>query len=158
MKEFFAFVRKEFRHILRDKRTVLILLAMPIVQIILFGFALSNEVKDVRLAVLHNSVDTETQLLINTIEASEYFELTYYVDNNLEIDKLLKSGKIDAAILFPSDFASTLRGENRSDVQIICDATDPNTSSMYLGLLETLSGVSSWTTSELCLPKTVRGT
>lgn len=61
MKQFIAFVKKEFYHIFRDRRTMLILLGMPVVQIILFGFAISTEVKNVRLAVLDPSNDVVTR-------------------------------------------------------------------------------------------------
>lgn len=76
MKQFIAFVKKEFYHIFRDRRTMLILLGMPVVQIILFGFAISTEVKNVRLAVLDPSNDVVTRKIIDRLDASEYFTVT----------------------------------------------------------------------------------
>ena len=73
MKQFIAFVKKEFYHIFRDRRTMLILLGMPVVQIILFGFAISTEVKNVRLAVLDPSNDVVTRKIIDRLDASELF-------------------------------------------------------------------------------------
>jgi ABC-2 type transport system permease protein len=70
MKQFIAFVKKEFHHIFRDTRTLFILLGMPIMQIVIFGFALTNEVKNSRIAVLDNSKDAATASLINEMEAS----------------------------------------------------------------------------------------
>ena len=75
MKQFIAFVKKEFYHIFRDRRTMLILLGMPVVQIILFGFAISTEVKNVRLAVLDPSNDVVTRKIIDRLDASEFFIL-----------------------------------------------------------------------------------
>ena len=75
MKQFIAFVKKEFHHIFRDKRTMFILLGMPVVQIIIFGFALTNEVKNSRVAILDPSKDAATTSLIAQIEASRYFEV-----------------------------------------------------------------------------------
>ena len=75
MKQFFAFVRKEFYHIFRDRRTMLILLGMPVVQIILFGFAISTEVKNVRVVVLDPSNDVMTRRIVDRIGASEYFRM-----------------------------------------------------------------------------------
>ena len=72
MRQFIAFVKKEFYHIFRDRRTMLILLGMPVVQIILFGFAISTEVKNVRLAVLDPSNDVVTRKIIDRLDASEY--------------------------------------------------------------------------------------
>ena len=83
MKQFIAFVRKEFYHILRDKRTLLILIGMPIVQIILFGFAISTEVKNVQTAILVSSTDTDTRYLIDRIDANEYFTVKYIVHLSL---------------------------------------------------------------------------
>lgn len=76
MKQFIAFVRKEFFHIFRDRRTMLILLGMPVVQIILFGFAITTEVKNVRVAVLDPSNDVVTRRIIDRVNASEYFIVT----------------------------------------------------------------------------------
>ena len=76
MKQFIAFVRKEFFHIFRDRRTMLILLGMPVVQIILFGFAITTEVKNVRVAVLDPSNDIVTRRIIDRLDASEYFSVT----------------------------------------------------------------------------------
>mgnify|MGYP000420628811 FL=1 len=73
MKQFIAFVRKEFFHIFRDRRTMLILLGMPVVQIILFGFAITTEVRNVRVAVLDPSNDAVTRRIIDRVDASEYF-------------------------------------------------------------------------------------
>ena len=73
MKQFFAFVKKEFYHIWRDKRTMFILLGMPVVQIVIFGFALTNEVKNANIAILDNSKDAATTSLIAQLDASRYF-------------------------------------------------------------------------------------
>ncbi|MBL8024734.1 MAG: ABC transporter permease, partial [Elusimicrobia bacterium] len=75
MKQFFAFIKKEFYHIWRDKRTMFILLGMPVVQIVIFGFALTNEVKNSKIAVLDFSKDDATQSLITQLDASRYFDL-----------------------------------------------------------------------------------
>ena len=76
MKQFLIFAGKEFRHIFRDRRTMLILLVMPVVQIILFGFAITTEVQNVRMAVLDPSDDVLTRRIIEQLDASEYFTLS----------------------------------------------------------------------------------
>ncbi len=75
MKQFISLVKKEFHHIFRDRRTMFILLGMPIAQIILFGFALTNEVKNARIVVLDNSKDISTKAIISEISASKYFDI-----------------------------------------------------------------------------------
>src|SRR6185503_9066024 len=93
MRQFLSFVKKEFHHIWRDKRTMFILLGMPIVQIILFGFALTNEVKDSKIAVLDQSKDASTSELISEVRASKYFDLAAMLHSPGEIDKAFKKGE-----------------------------------------------------------------
>lgn len=132
MKQFIAFVRKEFFHIFRDRRTMLILMGMPIVQIILFGFAITTEVKNVRVAVLDPSNDVVTRRIIDRVDASEYFTVTRRLHSPEEADRFFRSGDIDMAIVFSEHFSDNLyTGE--AGVQIISDATDPNMATMQAG-------------------------
>lgn len=125
MKQFFAFILKEFRHILRDRRTMLILFGMPVVQIILFGFALSTEVRNVKTAVLTPSYDqTYTRPIIDRLAASEYFSVDYIVHSPEEMNRLFRQNKIDLAVVFPVNAASQRIGT--ADIQIVTDASDPN--------------------------------
>lgn len=127
MKQFLSFIKKEFYHILRDKRTLFILLGMPIVQIIIFGFALTNEVKNSAIAVLDNAKDEASQQLINRIEASRYFDIEWILHSYKEVDKAFKSGKIRLAIIIPQQFGQHLQHTNEIQVQLLADASDPNT-------------------------------
>jgi ABC-2 type transport system permease protein len=125
--QFFAFVKKEFFHIWRDKRTMFILLGMPIVQIIIFGFALTNEVKNANIAILDNSKDAATASLTAQLDASRYFALEKNLTNYKQVEEEFKQGKIKLAIVFPQHFGQDLQHFNKSQVQIIADAADPNT-------------------------------
>ena len=132
MKQFIAFVRKEFFHIFRDRRTMLILLGMPIVQIILFGFAITTEVKNVRVAVLDPSNDMVTRRIIDRMDASEYFSVTRRLHSPQEVEKSFKAGDIDMALVFSERFADNLyTGDAR--IQLVSDATDPNMATMQVG-------------------------
>jgi ABC-2 type transport system permease protein len=126
MKQFLSFVKKEFHHIFRDKRTMFILLGMPVVQIVIFGFALTNEVKNAKIAVLDQSKDIATASLISEIDASRYFDIEQNLHSNGEIDKVFKAGKIKLAIVFPQHFNEDLLHFNTAQVQLVADATDPN--------------------------------
>jgi ABC-2 type transport system permease protein len=126
MKQFRAFVKKEFHHIWRDKRTLFILLGMPIMQITIFGFALTNEVKNSKIAVLDNSRDAATASLISEIEASRYFDIERYIYSYKDIEQTFKTGKIKLAIVFPQHFGEDLQHFNKAQVQIVADASDPN--------------------------------
>ena len=127
MRQFIAFVKKEFYHIFRDRRTMLILLGMPVVQIVLFGFAISTEVKNVRLAVLDPSNDVVTRKIIDCLDASEYFTVTARFHSPQEMEAAFLKNKVDMAIVFSERFIDDLyTGDAR--VQLVVDATDPNMS------------------------------
>lgn len=128
MRQFIAFIKKEFYHIFRDRRTMLILLGMPVVQIILFGFAISTELKSVRLAVLDPSNDVMTRKIIDRLDASEYFTVTTRFHSPQEMEEAFRKNDIDMAVVFGEQFADGLySGEAR--VQLLVDATDPNMAS-----------------------------
>src|SRR6186713_194808 len=129
MKQFRAFVKKEFHHIMRDKRTLFILLGMPIVQIIIFGFALTNEVKNSRIAILDQSKDPETASLVSQLEASRYFDIEENIYSYRDIEGAFKTGKIKLAIVFPQHFGEDLEHFNKAQVQMVADASDPNVAS-----------------------------
>ena len=126
MKQFISFVRKEFHHIFRDTRTMFILLAMPVVQIIIFGFALTNEVKNSKIAVWDQSKDAATASLISELEASRYFEVEQLITGSGEVEKIFQKGKIKLAVVIPPHFKEDLVHFNKAQVQLIADASDPN--------------------------------
>ena len=108
MKQFFSLVRKEFYHILRDRRTMFILLGMPIAQIILFGFALTNEVKNARIAIFDQSKDIATNALTSQISSSRYFDVEDNLHSYKEIEETFRKGSIKLAIVFPENFLLSL--------------------------------------------------
>jgi ABC-2 type transport system permease protein len=129
MKQFISFVKKEFHHIWRDKRTLFILLGMPIVQIIIFGFALTNEVKNSRIAVLDQSNDLVTQNIRSELNASRYFDIAADLHAYTDIEAAFKKGTIKLAIVFPENFAGDLEHFNTAQIQLVADASDPNVAS-----------------------------
>ena len=126
MKQFISFVKKEFHHIFRDKRTMIILLAMPVVQIIIFGFALTNEVKNSKIAVWDQSKDAATASLISELEASRYFEVEQLITGPGEVEKIFQQGKVKLAVVLPPNFNEDLSHFNKAQIQLIADASDPN--------------------------------
>ena len=121
MKQFLSFILKEARHILRDKRTMLILFGMPVVLMLLFGFAITNDVKNVRTVVVTSQTDHLTQQAVQRLAASEYFVITATVATPAEAERLIRNQKADLAVVFAPRFAST-----RSGVQLLVDGSDPN--------------------------------
>jgi len=126
MKQFISFIKKEFFHIWRDKRTLLVLIGMPIVQIIIFGFALTNEVKNTQIAILDLSKDDATNGIVREIGASRYFHIDRVLSSYAKAGPLFKEGKIKMIVVFPNGFAEDLKHINKAQVQLIVDATDPN--------------------------------
>ena len=127
MKRFIGFIKKEFYHIFRDKRSLFILFGMPIAQIMLFGFAITNEINNVDIAILNNSKDATTEEIINKINASSYFSVKEFIQNENEIATIFKKGHVKAVLNFEANFSKKLITQNNAKVQIITDATDPNT-------------------------------
>lgn len=126
MKQFLSFIQKEFYHIFRDRRTMLILLGMPIIQIILFGFAITTEVKNIKVAILDYSQDVVTRQIIDKLDASEYFKVSKILHSNKEIEKTFRQGASDLIVVFEADFDNNLKHTGKAKVQLIADATDPN--------------------------------
>ena len=121
MKQFKSFIIKEARHILRDKRTMLILFGMPVVMMLLFGFAISTDVRNVRTAVVLSHVNHQTHKMVERLGANEYFDILYKVDNSAAAEQLIRHQKADVAIVF---------GRNNA-IQVITDGADPNMAQMY---------------------------
>lgn len=123
MKRFIEFVRKEFRQIFRDGRTMLILLVMPVVLVLLFGYAITTEVKDTRVAVFDMSKSQKSQQIIQKLNANRYFHTEVTVDNYNELLTLFRSGKIDMALCIDND----------DNVQLLFDGIEPNQANMRSG-------------------------
>ena len=127
MKQFISFVIKEAKHILRDKRTMLILFGMPVVLMFIFGFAITTDVKNVRTVVVTSQMDHLTQQTIERLAVSEYFIITKTVSTPSEAEYLIRSQKADMAVVFANDFASKKNG-----IQFIVDGSDPNMSQQWV--------------------------
>lgn len=140
MKQFLSFVKKEFYHIFRDRRTMLILLVMPIVQIILFGFAITTELKNTQIAVFDPSKDVSTQRIIEQLNASEYFTVAEILNNPDDIEQVFREGKVNMVVVFGDNFNNNLLHTGEASIQLIADATDPNQSLMQTGYAANIIG------------------
>jgi ABC-2 type transport system permease protein len=138
MKQFVTFLRKEFAHVLRDRKTLLILFGMPIMQILIFGFALTNEVKNSKIVVVDYARDPASQNIISKIEASRYFEIENSVMGAKQIEDAFQQGVIKMAVVFPAGFSKDLLHQNKAQIQVIADASDPNTANTLTNYLSTI--------------------
>jgi len=136
MKRFFGFVKKEFQHIFRDKRTLLILFGLPIVMIILFGFVVSTEIKDVKVGIWDRSMDQASIRATQKIFSAGYFVPAGYIDHEEEIGELFRSGKARVVVVFEEGFERNLLRENQAAIKLITDASDANTAQLSLTYLQ----------------------
>ena len=121
MKQFTSFIIKEAKHIVRDKRTMLILFGMPIIMMLLFGYAITNDIKNVRTVIVMSNADYTTQQAVDRLSVSENFTITKVVATPSEAQKAIREQKADMAIVFGSGYARGLSG-----LQFIVDGSDPN--------------------------------
>lgn len=126
MSSFRGFIIKEFKQIYRDTRTLLVLFGMPVIMLVLFGFAIRNEVDNVKIAVLDFSRDEVTREITQKLSASPSFELSAYLNTYDEVRDIFKTGEIKEVVVFENDFGRKLVRDRVANVQIITDATDPN--------------------------------
>lgn len=138
MKQFLSFVRKEFCHIFRDVRTMMILLGIPIILIILFGYAITTEIRSVPVAVLDQCRTENTRQLVERISASEYFDLYQPIESRTEAEQLFRRNNVRIVVVIPAGYASSAD----ASIQLLADATDPNEATQVTAYMRAI--VSQW--------------
>lgn len=133
MRQFVSFIIKEAKHILRDRRTMLILFGLPVVLMLLFGFAITNDVKDVRTVIVTSQMDHQTRQAVDRLAASEYFIITATVSSPGEAELLLRHQRADLAVVFGKDFAS-----KKSGAQLMVDTSDPNMAQQWTAYAQSI--------------------
>ncbi len=136
MNRFFGFVKKEFQHIFRDVRTLVILFGLPIVMIILFGFVVSTEIRDVEVGIWDRSMDQASISATQKIFSSGYFIPAGYIDHEEEIGELFRSGRARVVVVFEEGFERKLLRENTAAIKVITDASDANTAQLSLTYIQ----------------------
>ena len=126
MQQLKSFIIKEFYHIFRDPRTMLILFGIPITQLLIFGTVIKSEIRNVHIAIYDQSKDETTNQITNKILSSGYFILDENLNSTSKIENIFKKGTVKEVIVFESNFGEKLIREGRADVQLIADASDPN--------------------------------
>lgn len=138
MDQFLTFVQKEFYHILRDRWTTIILLILPVLMLILFGYGISTEVKNTKVAVYDPSRDAITQGIVAKLEGSEYFTLGSYLTGPSEIEKCFTKSDYGLVVVFGTNFSSRLTQPSEAQIELIADGSDPNTASILTSYASTL--------------------
>mgnify|MGYP000881337741 CR=1 FL=1 len=152
MRNLLTFIRKEFLHILRDPKSLMIMVLLPLIEILLFGFILRFEIESTNIAVYDPTSKNETGQLIRHLEGTGRFKVRY-VNSPEEAEDLMKSGKVKAVLNLSADFERRLLDKRESAMQMLLDASDPNTAvtiesylnasiALYLGSLSSEAQVS----------------
>jgi len=138
MKQLIIFVRKEFKHVFRDNKTLLMLFGLPIAQIILFGFALTNEIKHSKIVICDYAQDISSQQITDRLANSKNFVIKRSIIDKNEIEESFKEGDVKLVVVFPNHFHDDLYQNNKADMQVIADASDPNTASILTGYINSI--------------------
>src|SRR5512133_2815723 len=138
MKKFIGFVKKEFIHIFRDVRTLVVLFGLPVAQILIFGFVIRNEIQDVQISILDKSKDPVTFDITNRILSSGFFRLHSYLKTESEADEVFKAGKVREIVVFGKNFAENIQKENKASLQLLADASDPNSARMIVSYTQAI--------------------
>jgi ABC-2 type transport system permease protein len=124
----FSITRKEFIQIMRDRRTLVIILIIPIMQLFLLGYSATNDISNVPLAYFDQCKCTESRLLLDAYRAADYFQITYTAGSEDEIRSLIENGQVRAAIIIPPDYNQRLAAGD-AQVAFILDGSDPTVAS-----------------------------
>ncbi len=138
MNRIIALIKKEFLQMRRDRLTMAIAFLIPVVQLIIFGYAIQTEVKNISTIVFDQSLTTESREMLDSFTASGYFEIRFIAKSYEDINHAIDSGKAKVGIIFPPDYAKSLgRGES-AQIQIIVDASDNMTSGQARAIASTI--------------------
>ena len=161
MNIFISFVRKETWHILRDKRTMLILFGMPVVMMLIFGFAITTDVKDVRTVVVTSQMDTQTQRAVEKLSQSEYFTIIQTVPTPKEAELLIRNQKADMCLIpGPSQKEggdNMLGSSGGREMMLMVDGADPNMAQQWVNYAKNSLTTNSLTTNSLTTAPSPRG-
>src|SRR3990172_8046655 len=120
-----SLIRKEFIQIIRDPRTLMLALIIPVMQLFLMGYAATNDVRNVPLAVFDQDKGPAARSLLDAYRAADYFSLAYSVSSEEEIQYLIENGKARAGLIIPPDYSRKLQSGGSAEVAFILDGTDP---------------------------------
>ena len=133
MRRLWALLVKEFIQMRRDRLTLGMMIGLPIIQLILFGFAINTEVKHLPTIVFDQSLSQDSRDLLNSLEGSQYFNIDYVAKNFDEVNNAVDEGKVKVGVIIPPDFSDSLKHGRTASVQIIVDASDSMAASSAIG-------------------------
>jgi len=138
MHRILAVLYKEFLQIRRDRMTLGLTFMLPLIQILLFGFAIQTEVRHIATVVFDQSLSADSREMIDSFTASGYFDVKYSVNSFEEVNRMIDSGKAKVGIVFPPDFASNVRRGTPAPVQVLVDASDSMVSNQAIAVANSI--------------------
>ncbi len=129
MRRFRALIKKEMTHMLRDPRTLIFIFIMPIMQLVLLGYANNTDIKNVSTVIFNQDNSRASRALLDSFESTGYFSFDYAVYSQAEVNRLIDSGQAKVAIVIPPDYNSKLATGNTADVLVLMDGSDPTIAS-----------------------------
>jgi ABC-2 type transport system permease protein len=132
MKKLWVFIKKEAIHIIRDKRTLMVLLIMPLAQILIFGYVITTEINQARIGIFNKANDYAGYQLVNRLAASGYFKIGKMIDNPEEMEASLRKGEVRMVVVIPSEFGKRQAESSGVEVQLVADASEANSAQMLV--------------------------
>lgn len=129
----FSLIRKEFIHVMRDPRTLAVMIFMPLMQLILLGYAGTTDVKHLRTAVYDADQSPQSRALIQAYQASDYFDMVIYTDNEAELGRLIDHGDVRGALIIPAGYGRDMAAQERTNVAFLIDGSDPTIANTAFG-------------------------
>ncbi|MDI7258463.1 MAG: ABC transporter permease [Thermodesulfobacteriota bacterium] len=133
-----AIAKKEFIHIYRDPRSLALVILMPAILMLLFGYAVSLDVKKVPMGVLDRSGTQESLSFIHRFSGSPYFDLRLFLQDEKEVRRLIDEGTIKMGLVIPGDFSRMVKAGKMAPVQVVLDGTDSNTANIILSYVQAI--------------------
>lgn len=132
IKRTIAVIKKEFYQIKRDKRTIAIILLMPIMELLLFGYAASTSVDHISTVVYNNDIGAESRELLDNFTNSQYFNMNYMAHSMSDVQKYIDDGYAKAGIVIPPEYSKNIKSGKTAQIQLIVDGSDPTTAQTIL--------------------------
>jgi ABC-2 type transport system permease protein len=140
MKKFLSYIKKEFLHIFRDRQTMFILLLMPVAQVILFGFAITTDIRNTSICILDLSHSSESRALIAKMGSGREYDIARILSGYDEIESTFRKGKIRQIVVFPADFSASLASGSTAEIEIITDGSNPNEANILTSYMLNIAG------------------
>lgn len=150
-----AIVRKEFIHIVRDRRSLVIVFLLPVVMVLLYGYAISFDIKELKLGILDQDRTAASREFIRQLTSSNYFKVTTELQRRADIEKALLQQEAVAALVIPVNFGVTIQINPETQVQLIVDGSNSNTATIVMNYLKTFCMLYSLKQNTQILPVTL---